>query len=198
MEKEKKVEKKEIKKIQKEETQTLFNENVKKVVKISSLVLSFFAIIMCIFTFVFGIITSLKVINSTKVELLHDNFSVTFLSNINSKSIVEMKDLVQGYGSKTLFIIVNVVLPALAIVAVSILSIILLKKIMDFVDDINTEKELFSKDNIPVIEKFTCLITTIITISFVVFNQPSFILYIFITLLLFIIINLFYRCVKVK
>ena len=198
MEKGKKEVKKEIKKTSVKEEKVVFNPEIKKAVKIVTLFISFFAVIMCIFTFVFGIITALKVANSTKVELLQNNFSVTFLSNINAKSIVEMKDLIQGYGGKTLFIIFNVIIPALAIIAVSTLTIILLKKIFDFVNDVDTEKELYTKNNLNLVEKLACLATAIITITFVIFDKPSIALYCFNTALLFIIIALFKKCVKEK
>ncbi len=204
MEKEKKVVKKAVKKepkvVVKEEKKSdskiIFPKQTRKIIKFFALALSFIAVVATIFTFIFAIITSLKVANNTKLELLHDNFSVTFISNINGTSIAEAEDLIQGYGSKALFIIFDIVIPAIAIIAASVGLIIFLKKAMDFINENTREKDLFTEKNLENVEKLACLAEAIITVTFVVFDRPSILLYAFICILLYIIIFLFKKCIN--
>lgn len=198
MEKEKKVVKKATKKTERKQDnyEIVFNKDTKKVVKVVSLILVFLAAIAAIFVFVFGIITSIKVANTDKLELLKDNFSVTFVSNVNNIPVNEAENLIQGYGSKALFITFDIVIPCLAIMCVSILLIIFAKKVMDFMDSVKKEKDLFTKEKLHNIEKMACIVETMLTISFVIFSRPSIILYLFVSILLFIIIGLFRRCVE--
>ncbi len=193
----KKVEKKEVK-AKKSENKVVFDKETKKAVKIFTWILSFLASIVCIFTFVFSITTSLKVINSTKEELLHDNFTVTYLSNINGITITETEDLLEGFGNKGLFVLVDIVLPSIALIAITILLVILLKKILDLVLGTNKEKDLYTNKKLNEVEKMACLAEAIITVSFVIFKRPSVLLYIFVSLLLFVVIGLFKKCVENK
>jgi len=176
----------------------IFSNETKKSIKIIAWVMSFLATTLCILTFVFSIIASLNVINTEKTELLNNNFTVTFISNINSISFEEAKNLIQGYGSKALFVIYDIVIPSLAFIAITILLIILLKKLMDFVNSSTKENDLYTTKKLHEIEKMACITEAIITISFVVFKRPSILLYLFVSLLLFIIIGLFKKCVEDK
>ena len=198
MEKEKKTTKTKTKVKERKNTDIVFTKDVKTITKVISLILVFLSSSAAIFVFVFGIITSIKVANTTKVELLHDNFSATFISNVNNISITETEDIIEGYGSKVLFIIFDIVIPCLAIIAIAIITIILAKKAIDFVNSINKEKDLYNKKKLNTIEKMACLIETILTISFIIFNNPSILLYLLISLLLFIVIGLFRKCVDDK
>ena len=198
--KEEKETKKIVKKTEKKskENKVIFNKDVKKTVKYAAYILSFCAAAAALFTFIFGIITTLKVANNSKVELLHDNFSVTFISNINGQSITDVTDNIMEFGDKTLFIILNIVIPCIAIIACMILLIIAIKMILDFVSKISRENELYTNARLVEVEKIACLIETIITITFLVFNRPSFFLFILVSLMFFIIIGLFKKCVDEK
>ena len=200
MEKEKKVVKTKTKSSERKTNskELIFNKEIKKVAKIIAIVFTFLAAAISIFVFVFGIITSIKVANNTKVELLHDNFSVTFISNVKGISIADAENVIQGYGSKTLFIIFNIVIPCIAIIAVAILMMIFAKKVLDFANSFSKEKDLYTKDNLVAVQKIACLIEAMISITFIFFNRPGIILYLLISLLLFIVIGLFTKCVEKK
>ena len=193
---------KKVEKVEKENSKSndgiLFTSEIKKGAKILATIVSFFATLATIFVFVFGIITSLKAINLEKSELLHDNFSVTFISNLTGNSITETENIIKGYGSKTLFVVFDIVLPAIAFIAVMILLVIFTQKLLSFVTSINKESELFTKAKLIDVEKLLCLIATMITITLIIFGSPSIIIYALISLLLFIIIALFEKCIKYK
>ena len=189
---------KETRKTKKEENKVVFNKNTKKIIKMVVLLISFFAVALSIFTFVFSTITTLNVANSTKAEILNDNFTVTHIANINRISVVESENLIQGFGNKTLFIIFDIVIPTLSIILIALLLVLLLKKVLDFVTITTKEKELFNIKKINDVEKLACIAETIITIYFVVFKKPSLLFYIFASLLLFLVIALFRKCVENK
>lgn len=199
MEKEKKTvkEEKKITKVERKSTNNIvFTKDIKIIVKILAIMASFIATIVSIFVFVFGIITSLNAANLEKSELLHDNFSVTFISNVNCNTIIETENIIKGYGSKALFIIFDIVLPSIALITVMILLVIFSKQLLDFINSVTKENELFTKDKLNVIEKLTCLIAAMLTISLIFFGSPSIIIYLFISVLLFIVIGLFGKCVE--
>ena len=196
MEKEKKKVKSKTKEKTNSDNEVVFTKDVKNIIKVGSLLLVFIASIAAIFVFVFGIITSIKVSNITKAELLHDNFSVTFISNINNISISEAEDLVQGYGSKALFILFDIVVPAIAIISIAVITIVFIKKLMDFITSTKKEKELYTKDKLASVEKMCCLLEIVLTIDFIIFNNPSMLIYILTSTLLFIVIGLFRKCVE--
>ena len=66
---------------QKKETEerVVFNKHTKLYTKVIAIILAFLASAASIFMFVFGIIVSLKIINLERLDLLTDNFSVTFI-----------------------------------------------------------------------------------------------------------------------
>jgi len=206
MKKEKKeVEKKmvkEVKKVEKVEKKTIdkviFTQDIKKAAKTLGVIVAFLATAASIFVFVFGIITSLKAANYTKEELLHDNFSVTFISNVSGNTIYDTENIIEGYGSKALFIIFDIVLPAIAFITIMILLIIFVKQLLEFVSGITKESELFTKEKLQTIEKLLCIIATALTVALVVFGRPSILIYAFISALLFIIIGLFDKCIEYK
>ena len=195
---EKKEEKVSVVKTSKKDNRIIFKKESKKVVKVVSYIGMFFASAACIFIFVFGIMTTLKVANSTKSELIGDNFSLTFISNINFTSIAETKEIITDSGSTTLLIAFNVIIPAIAIIASCILFMIILSKILNFFDkdyDI-TEKELYTRDNLSLIEKVACLTECILIISLIVFDRPTILLYLLVSVLLFSVIGLFNKCIE--
>lgn len=198
MEKKKKtgveVKKENVKK--KNESKIVFSSNVKKYTKIVSLILAFFATAAIIFTFVFGLIVSLKVADYSREELLHDNFSVTFISNMHGTSIHETEETIANFGNHALFIIFQVVVPVLIFITAMVLLIILLKTILNFVNRIDTEKELFCEENIPEVDTIACYIMTILTITIITFNRTSPIIYGLVCLLIFIVLKLFRKCVE--
>lgn len=191
-------EKKTVVKEEKQENNVVFNSDVKKGVKILALITAFVASLVTIFVFIFGIITSLNSINQTKEELLTDNFTVTFISNLNGKTLTETQNIVEGYGSKALFVTFNIVIPALAIICVMILLLFLVKQLLDFINSTDTEKKLFTASSLLTIEKLICILEVILTISFIVFQNPGFIIYALISLLLFVIIGLFAKVIEYK
>ena len=194
------VKKQETKLIEKGESENkvVFTPSVKKGAQIIAILLAFFASAASIFMFVFGIIVSLKIIDLTKLELLTDNFSVTFLANLHGGSISQVKELIGSYTSKELFIIFKVAVPVIAFVIAMILAIILAKSVMDFVTEITTEKELYVKKNVYALEKMACYLMTILTILLLIFESPSLIIFALISLLVFIALQLFKKVVYSK
>ena len=77
-----------------------------------------------------------------------------------------------------------------------IILIIAIKEILDFVAKVSREKDLYTKARLIDVERIACLIETIITIHFVVFNRPSILLFLLVSLMFFIIIGLFAKCVS--
>lgn len=180
------------------ESRVVFTPSVKKGTQIIAILLAFFASAASIFMFVFGIIVSLKIIDLTKLELLSDNFSVTFLANLHGGSITEMKELIGSYTSQELFIIFKVAVPVIAFVIAMVLLIILAKSVMDFVSEVTTEKELFVRKNVYELEKMACYLMTILTILLLIFESPSIIIFGLISLLVFIALQLFKKVVYLK
>ena len=174
----------------------VFGKETKKIIRIIAMILAYGAAVISLFTFIFAIITVLKIVNSTKLDLLLDNFSLTFISNMNGITNSEVIGIISEYGNNTAFIIFNVIIPAIAIVSSMIILIIAIKEILDFVAKVSREKDLYTKARLIDVERIACLIETIITIHFVVFNRPSILLFLLVSLMFFIIIGLFAKCVS--
>lgn len=204
MEKKKKMgEKAESKKINdtvkvKKRDKVVFTPSIKKYTRLIGLIMAFLASAASIFVFIFSIIVSLKVSESSQAELLRDNFSVTFISNLRGISINDTETLIGMSGNKTVFIILDIILPAIAFIAAMILVILLVKCVLDFIDNINTENELYCKDNIHLLEKMACYLISILTISLLIFDTPSLIIYALISLLVFVALGLFNKIVNMK
>ena len=204
MEKKKKMgEKVESKKINdtvkvKKRDKVVFTPSIKKYTRLIGLIMAFLASAASIFVFIFSIIVSLKVSESSQAELLRDNFSVTFISNLRGISINDTETLIGMSGNKTVFIILDIILPAIAFIAAMILVILLVKCVLDFIDNINTENELYCKDNIHLLEKMACYLISILTISLLIFDTPSLIIYALISLLVFVALGLFNKIVNMK
>ena len=174
----------------------IFNKNLKKIIQIISMIIAYGAAVVALFTFVFGIITVLQVLDSTKLDLFHDNFSISFIANMNGITNSEVIGIISEYGNGAMFVIFNVLIPAIAITCSMIILIITIKNILDFTNKVTHEKDLFTRNRLIDVEKIACLIETIITIHFVVFNRPSVLLFLLICLMFFIIIGLFSICVR--
>ena len=203
MEKEKKVgENNKVKKVVTEkkenEERVVFDKHTKLYTRVIAIILAFLASAASIFMFVFGIIVSLKILNLESLDMLTDNFSVTFISNLHGCSIGETRELLATYGDKTAYVIFHIVIPIIAFVVAMVLLVLLAKLVLDFVDRINNESQLYTKQNIFELEKIACYMMSIMTITLIIFNTPSILMYAIVSILVFVSLYLFEKVVRLR
>ena len=197
---------KEVKKIKKNEKakEELKNEavilgkNEKKLIKFMGLIISFFATSLALLIFVFSVMASLSIAHLTKDTLVNNNIVVILLSKLNGYSISEVKEMIMTMSNRFTFILFEIIIPAIAFIGSMILLAVLTKKVFDFVSDINTEKDLFSKKKVREVQDIIGIISIVLLATLVIFNEPSIIFYLFIELLLGASYILFKKCVLMQ
>lgn len=195
MEKEKKTKKREQVMV---EEKIVLEKNEKHIVRFVALLTSFFATGLAILIFVFSVMATLSVANLPKEELVNNNVVVTLISKLNSYSISDTKDLITTMSSRFTFILFEIVVPAIAFIGAMLLLLVLGKHLLDFVNNIKTEKDLFNQKKLQDIHDIISILSLVLLTTLVLFNQPSIIFYLLIELLLWVIYVLFKRCVLLK
>lgn len=195
MEKEKKTKKREQVMV---EEKIVLEKNEKNIVRFVALLTSFFATGLAILIFVFSVMATLSVANLPKEELVNNNVVVTLISKLNSYSISDAKDLITTMSSRFTFILFEIVVPAIAFIGAMLLLLVLGKRLIDFVNNIKTEKDLFNQKKLQDIHDIISILSLVLLTTLVLFNQPSIIFYLLIELLLWVIYVLFKRCVLLK
>ena len=179
-----------------EEDKILFSDNIKKLVKLASVLCAFFSTILILIMLFFGIVTTFIVINSDKGQLVGNNTIITFVSNINDYSIQEMINTIETMDSKGIFIIMEIILPVIALIAVGLLLIILSKKILDFIANVKYEKDLFALDKVDEVRVIANNLSLVLLVTFVIFDNPSFLVYALIEFLIYASYKLYMRCIN--
>ena len=179
-----------------EEDKILFSDNIKKLVKLASVLCAFFSTILILIMLFFGIVTTLIVINLDKGQLVGNNTIITFVSNINDYSIQEMINTIETMDSKGIFIIMEIILPVIALIAVGLLLIILSKKILDFIANVKYEKDLFALDKVDEVRVIANNLSLVLLVTFVIFDNPTFLLYVLIEFLIYLLYKLYIRYVN--
>ena len=195
MEKEKKV--KEVKKVEqnKDFGEEVIDKREKSVIKFVALVSSFFATALAILIFVFSVIASIATANMPKEELVNNNIVVTIISKMNNYSTVEVKDLINSMTNRFAFILFEIVIPTIAFVGAMILILVLAKRIVEFVSDINYEKDLYNKRKLINLQDIIVILSVVLLATLVIFNRPTIIIYLLIEALMLIIYYLFKKCI---
>ena len=175
---------------------TVLDKNEKKLIKFIALLSAFFAAGLAIMMLVFGIISTIAVAKLPKSELVDNNIVVTLLSKIDGYSVIEAKSIIGNMSNSFSFIMLEIIIPIVAFIGALVLIIFLSKKVLDFISDVNTEKDLFSKEKLNNLQEMISYLSVILLALLVIFNEPSIIVYLFIELLLIIIYGLFKYCVK--
>lgn len=181
----------------KKESKTIKNDNgimisdTKRIVRCVTYIATFFASIFAIIVFVFGLISTLSVLKDTSGEVLHNNFTMTFVSKVSNSTLEETKLSYMASDSKFVYALFNVVLPTIALICVAILVILLCNLVLKFISDTNNEKDLFNDKKLTQAENIVNILSIIIFINWVLFNNPSMPFALLIFLLLYIIYYLF-------
>ena len=179
-----------------EKNKIIITNDIKRIVKLIAYLGSFFSSLLIILTFVFGIITSLSVINSTTDSLLSNNYVITFISKINNCSIYDTRVSIMNSDSKLLYALFDIILPVIALIFALLLIILVLNSLIKFVEENNTNNDIFTKNNISILEKIINIISIVLFITYILFNSPSIIFLLFIYFLLYMVFILFKMNVK--
>lgn len=185
------------KKIDKEEL-TILGKREKKLAKFAALLGAFFASGSAILIFVFGVISVISSINLSNDALLNNNIVTTFVSKMNGYTMLETKDIISVMTNRLTFIVFEIVIPAIAFIGTMLLIIVLAKRVIDFVNDVNFEKDLYTKKKLSSLREIVTILSVILLATLVIFNRPSIIIYLIINALLGIIYLLFKRCVLLE
>ena len=190
-------------KTKKKEKVLVHNDNVlekneKGVIKFASLLTSFFATCLAILIFIFSVIASLSLANLPKEDLVNNNIVVTLLSKLNNYSITDAKELITTMSNRFTFILFEIVIPTIAFIGAMLLLITLARRLIDFISDVKTEKDLFNEKKVQNAKDIISILSLVLLTTLVLFNEPSIIFYLVIEVLLCIIFMLFKRCVLLK
>ena len=190
-------------KTKKKEKVLVHNDNVlekneKGVIKFASLLTSFFATCLAILIFIFSVIASLSLANLPKEDLVNNNIVVTLLSKLNNYSITDAKELITTMSNRFTFILFEIVIPTIAFIGAMLLLITLARRLIDFISDVKTEKDLFNAKKVEDAKDIISILSLVLLTTLVLFNEPSIIFYLLIEVLLYIIFILFKKCVLLK
>ena len=190
--------------MEKEKKEKVIQENVvlgsnrKHLIKFIALLSSFFATMLAILMFIFTVISSISIANLDKNALISNNIVVTLLSKLNGYTKIEAESLLRVMNSRVMVIVFEIIIPAIAFIGSMLLLIILSKKVMDFIDKVTYESELFNKKKVHELEDIMGILSVVLLATMVLFNQPSIIFYLLIELLLIVIYLLFKKCSLTK
>lgn len=178
---------------------TVVLENrTKRSVKFVVLLSSFFATAMALLVFVFSVIAIVSVINQSQTELLNNNIVITMVSKMNNYSISEVTELINNMTGKVTFILFEIVIPTIAFVGAMILILVLAKRVIEFIDDVVYEKDLYNKKKLIGIQDIISILSIILLTTLVIFDKPSIFIFLLIEALLGIIYMLFKKCIILK
>ncbi len=167
-----------------------------KLISIVGVVLGF---IFLILTGYYCVVSTNYILNSSPEEIQNDKLTVNYISNINDYSIEETKEIIGEIGeigSKTEFLMFEVILPTIAIVLVTILIVILCKKSYDIVKNVKSNKDLFTEKNLKSLKDISSLVLDMYLIFFLIYGIRYIFYLIFIDLVFQIILYLFNNCVE--
>ena len=176
---------------------TIVSKEEKMMVKVIFMIATFFATVLSLIIFVFGIITTTAIINGQASELANNNTVMTFITRMNGYTISEAQHSINIMDSKFLYIAFEVIVPSMALICAMLLLIYLSVRIMNFVEGISKEKDLYTTDKYMDAKDIFCILSVIIFISFLIFNKPSFIFFMLIELLICFVIILYKKVVSV-
>ncbi len=193
----KKSETKVVKKDESNENAILSKEN-KLLIKVICIVASFFATMFSLVVCVFGFITTFAIAGGSKEQLIGDNTVITFLSRMNNYTVAEAESAITGMGNKFLFILFEVLVPAIALICAMLLVIYLSTRVLNFIHNIETEDDLFTKKKYQEVKDMVSILSTILFVTFLIFNTPSFIFYMLIELFGLTVIFLYKKVLDLK
>ena len=176
----------------------ILEKNEKGVIKFVSLLTSFFATCLAILIFIFSVIASLSLANLPKEDLVNNNIVVTLLSKLNNYSVTDAKELITTMSSRFTFILFEIVVPTIAFIGAMLLLITLARRLIDFISNVKTEKDLFNAKKVEDAKDIISILSLVLLTTLVLFNEPSIIFYLLIEVLLYIIFILFKKCVLLK
>ena len=180
----------------KKDNNVVITKDIRRIVKFTTMMATFFASLFVIIVFVFSVMTTLSVMNNTRDELLDNNFAMTFISKLSNNTIYDTKLNVQTTESNFIFATVNIILPSIVLIGALILIIYFAHLIDKFLEDTETEKELFTTQKTKELENIINIVSLIIFIFSILFNRPAMIFVLLIFFLLYAIYFLFKKCAK--
>ena len=174
----------------------IVGKDVKAIIKLICYITTFFASILAIVVFVFGIIATISVSNSSSSEILHNNFVITFVSKISNTTIEETQLSILTLDNRFVYVMFNIVLPSIALVCVALLLILLSFQVLKFFSGKITEKKLFTSNRLRQLENIVNITAIIVFIVWILFDTPSLPLILLIDILLCVTYYLFKKCVQ--
>lgn len=198
--KEKKVVKKEEvkKEVLKDDGPVIMLKHEKNLVKFAALLSAFFASGLAILMFIFSVVACISIFNLPNEELVNNNIVVTLVSKLNNYSALEVKDMIINMSNNLSFVLFEIIIPAIAFIGSLILVIVLAKRLIEFVNDITYEKDLYNKKKLSRAQDIISILSIVLLTMLVIFDKPSIILYLLIEVLLCIIYLLFKKCVSLR
>ncbi len=167
-------------------------------VKVISLALVTISIVYLIISTGYFIFSTKTVFNNSFEDILKDEMTINYISKINDYSLSDIKDAIEMEADKLPFYLFEIVFPTIILIFVFILSIVLGKKLNNFVRNVKSNKDLFTNKKIEELKKIRNIILDICFLLFLKFNLTFLIFYALLDFMLEIIIYLFSNCVEKK
>lgn len=167
-------------------------------ISIVGVVLGFIFLILTGFYFVS---TTNSILNNTSNEILKDRSAIMYISKINDYSIEKTEKIIDGIGeigSKTEFLMFEVVLPTIALILIAILIVISCIKSYNIVKNVKSNKDLFTEKKLESLKKISSLVFDIYFIFFLIYGINYIFELILVELVFEIIIYLFSNCIETK
>ena len=165
--------------------------------KLISLALVTINIVYLILTIGYSVFSTKTIFSNSFEDILKDEMTVNYLLKINDySSLSDIQDAIEMDVGKVSFYMFEVVLPTIIIISVFILSIVLGKKLNDFINNVKSNADLFTSKKIEELKKIRNMILDICILLFLKFNLTFLIFYALLDFMLEIIIYLFSNCVK--
>lgn len=168
-------------------------------VKILSIVGVILGFIFLLLTGYYCVASTKYILNSTPEEIQNDKLTVNYISKINDYSIEDTKEIIGGIGdvgSKNEFLLIEMVVPTITVILILILIIIFSKKSFDFVRNVISNKELFTKEKLESLKKLRAILLDIFFILILAYKLYYIFIYLIIELGFEIIVYLFKNCVE--
>ena len=143
-------------------------------------------------------LTTISISVNTIEQSLNNNSTIEYVAKINSYSISVAKDAISNITNKGLFIAFDVILPSIIVLIAFILLIFANKKILDFIKDVKTNKNLFTTQKLEELKVIRSYFLTIGLLLFIVFDFSYFFIYLILVITLEIILYLFNYCVNAE
>ena len=163
----------------------LLTDDSKKVFRFIAIFVIVCCLIFATLFFIFSIVSTLAFITTEKSELLKNDFIVNFFSMFNNYSVSDIKNSMSVFSSNTLFIIFEILLPSFCIIGTLFLTIDFTRKLYFLVNSFKSESDIYNKDNIKVVNRLIEIVSTILFVTFILFNDPSIFIFIIIEILLY-------------